>query len=206
MRTDGFERMDVSTSIDDDPKFRLLARRYPEHYATALAAYVGLLARSWREGERLTLEEGWPSLLPWEDATAAAMQEAQLVDSERRLPDRAWRAWYGAAAERRQLGRERQKRADARRGRAGSQSPSTHRQTGSTDSPSDSQTGPMPGQRKSNVGPSASTQVLKGRTATARVPSEGPCGVCGGHLSDTEPCRVGPGFIEHSEHPPEWIS
>jgi hypothetical protein len=38
------------------------------------------------------------------------------------------------------------------------------------------------------------------------VPSEGECRVCGGHLTDKELSRVGPGWIEHAEHPPEWAT
>jgi hypothetical protein len=36
------------------------------------------------------------------------------------------------------------------------------------------------------------------------VPSEGPCRVCGSHLTDKDLSRVGPGWIEHSKHPAEW--
>jgi hypothetical protein len=67
-------------------------------------AYVGLLARSWREGERLTLDEGWPAMLPFDQDAADAMREVGLVDGEWRLPERAWQAWYGAAPERRRRG------------------------------------------------------------------------------------------------------
>lgn len=38
------------------------------------------------------------------------------------------------------------------------------------------------------------------------VPTEGPCQVCGGHVTDKEPCLVGPGWIAHAEHPKEWAS
>jgi hypothetical protein len=93
MRSDGFDRMDVSTSVDDDPKFRALGRRHPERLAVAGWAYIGLLARSWREGERLTLEEGWPALLAFDQDAAEALREVGLVDGEWRLPERAWEAW-----------------------------------------------------------------------------------------------------------------
>jgi hypothetical protein len=197
--------MDVSTSLDDDPKFRTLARRHPDLLAVAGWAYIGLLARSWREGERLTLEEAWPALLPWDQGAADAMVAVGLVDEHQRLPEHAWDAWYGAAAERRRLGRERQRRADARRGRSGRQADSQGQQAGSTDSPSVSQSGPTRDQRGSNVGPS-DDEPSKGRTngRIGIVPSEGPCRVCGGYLSDKDLSRVGPGWIEHAEHPAEW--
>lgn len=155
MRSDGFERMDVSTSIDDDPKFRALARRHPETFATALAAYVGLLARSWREGERLTLEEGWPALLQIDEKAICAMREVELVDDEDRLPQGAWTAWYGAAVERRRLGRERQHRADVRRGRVKPPAPpsqSISQSEGRADRPSVSQSGPTLVHGRSNAG------------------------------------------------------
>ena len=77
---EGFERMDVSTAIDDDPKFRALARRHPDLFAVAFTAYVGMMARSWRQGERLTAEEAWPPLLPYDPAVVGAMRDVLLLD------------------------------------------------------------------------------------------------------------------------------
>lgn len=112
----GFAQMDVSTSIHADPKFRLLSRRYPEQTAGAFTAYVVLMAESWREGERLTLEEAW-TLLPYDEHVAAAMADVGLVDPDGRIPEHVWDRWYGAAEHRRELGREKQHRADVKRGR-----------------------------------------------------------------------------------------
>lgn len=115
-RDDGFDRMDVATSIADDRKFRLLAKRHPELYPAAFTVYVGgLLAVSWRDGERLTLEEAWPALLPEDPAIGPALLEAGLVDEEMRIPWHAWEGWFGAASERRQGGRDRQRRYNAKR-------------------------------------------------------------------------------------------
>jgi len=145
MTRGGFDRMDVSTSVADDHKFRVLARRHPELYAPAFAGYVGgLLATCWREGERLTLEESWPPLLAWDPAAVAALVEVGLVDAETRIPELAFEKWYGSAAERRRLGRERQLRADQKRGHTRpvvspgppSSSDSQTDSTGSTDRPS----------------------------------------------------------------------
>ena len=86
MRSDGFDRMDVSTSLPDDPKFRALARRYPDKLAPAGWAYVSLLALSWREAGRLSLDEGWPFGLPWDQEAADALLAVGLVDEEYRLP------------------------------------------------------------------------------------------------------------------------
>jgi hypothetical protein len=225
-RSAGFDRMDVATSIVDDPKFRTLARVYAQRadYAIAVTAYVGLLALSWREGERLTLEEGWPMLLPYEKRTADAMRAVGLVDEEFRIPEPAWQSWFGSASERRRLGREKQHRADVRRGRTKAPS-EPDSPTGSpdrhTDSPSGGQAGPPEGptvdRPQSSGGPTYGTprrlprRSRNGaglepvanplRALTATVPTEGPCRDCGGFLSDKEPCRVGAGWIEHAEHP-----
>jgi hypothetical protein len=115
MSRDVLTRMDVSTSILEDPKFRSLARRHPELFAVAFTAYVGIDAASWREGERLTAEEGWPLLLTFNPAAVQALQEARLLDSEGRITRRAWANWYEAAAERVQLARDRYARYNAKR-------------------------------------------------------------------------------------------
>jgi hypothetical protein len=116
VKVEGFSRMDISTSIHNDPKFKSLARLHPKLALPALAAYIVLLAESWREGRRLTLQEAW-SLVPFDHRVAQALEEALLVDVEGRVPDRAWEAHFGVAFERRQTGRERQRRADINRGR-----------------------------------------------------------------------------------------
>jgi hypothetical protein len=106
-RVEGFERMDVSCSIDDDPKFRALARRYPDLFAVAFTAYIGVMARSWLQGERLTTEEAWPPLLPYGQAAVDALRDVGLLDAETRIPPGAWERHFGAAFERRQAGRDR---------------------------------------------------------------------------------------------------
>jgi hypothetical protein len=178
-RGDGFDRMDVSTSIDDDPKFRALARRHPDLLAVAGWAYVGLLARSWREGCRLTLEEGWPALLPFDPAGAAALVEVGLVDADTRIPPGPWSSWFSSASERRQQGRDRQRRADVKRGHT--------RQTDSQDRQSGSQAGPTlaPAQRQRwpDVGP-----VKQEPTTTRDLRDLTTCPQCGdGPLSDRDP-------------------
>jgi len=60
-----------------------------------------------------------------------------------------------------------------------------------------SQNGPEPG-----VPTVPDPQRLTRKT----VLSEGPCRVCGAAMTDKEPCQVGPGFIEHSEHPAAWAA
>lgn len=206
-RDDGFAIMDISTSLVEDPKFRTLARRHPAQLAAAGWAYVGLLATSWREGERLTLEEGWPVLLPWDPEAAEALREVGLVDDETRVPGSVWDGWFGVAFQRRALGRERQHRADVKRGRiAPSGPPSSVRPSGPTDRPSVRPSGPSSDQHRSNAGPSGDhvvTTPTNGRNPA--IPAEGPCRICGGQLTDGTPgAIVGPGWIQHAEHPEDY--
>lgn len=103
-RDDGFSIMDISTSIHADPKFRRLCRLHPDLLAPAFMVYVSVLAESWRAGRRVTLDDAWPLLLPYDQAVADALK-VQLLDHEGRIPERAWRAWYGPASERREARR-----------------------------------------------------------------------------------------------------
>jgi hypothetical protein len=181
-RDGGFDRMDVSTSLPDDRKFRALARRHPDLLAAAGWAYLGLLAMSWREGERLTLEEGWPALLPYDEAAADALREARLVDDELRIPEHAWAAWYVVACERRRLGRDRQKRADIKRGHTNPETPLEPPAVRQTASQSVSQAGPTlaptPGQRWHDAGTTEPRRNSADRTT---------CPTCGDLLSDKDP-------------------
>lgn len=59
-------------------------------------------------------------------------------------------------------------------------------------------------ERTNGRGKSSLTRV--GSIAAGMVPTSGPCRICGGNLTDKDPCKVGPGWIEHSEHPAEWAA
>jgi hypothetical protein len=112
-RAEGFQRMDVATSIHRDPKFRRIARERPEHLAPAFMAYVSLMGESWEEDDRLTMAEGWPLLLPWDEAVVLTMSQVGLLDAEFRIPSRVWDGWEGRVKERRELNRERWRSAAA---------------------------------------------------------------------------------------------
>lgn len=122
-RGEGFEHMDLATSICDDPKFKRLARLHPEHLPCAFMVYVATLAASWREGARVTVDDAWPALLPYEPASARALQEVGLVDSRLRVGARAWDQWFGPAQQRREVSRSRWQRANALRRAVTAQSP-----------------------------------------------------------------------------------
>lgn len=154
-RQDGFDRLDLATDVHHDPKFRALARRHPDLWPGAFAAYVVLLAESWREGARLTLDEAWPPAMPDSPEIAAALTEARLVGPDSRIPEGAWESWYGEASQRRTAGRERQRRADIKRGRI-KPPPAPPSMSDESDSPSGRQAGPpvvqRTDQRRSNAG------------------------------------------------------
>jgi hypothetical protein len=154
--------MDVDTSFHHDRKFKKLARFHPELVAEAIAAYMMLLADSWREGERVTLEESW-ALFPFNPLVESALQEVGLIDDSARVAPQAWESWFGEAFGRVQKARERYRKADAKR-----PSRTTSKST-PTLSHSDNQTG------KPHVGP-AMAQRGKGGLAE---PEDARCPNCG---------------------------
>lgn len=114
-RGEGFETMDMSTSICDDPKLRKLARLHPELGASALLCYVATVTTSWRDGRRLTAEDAWPVIAPYDAAAVGALREVGLLDRSGRIPVRVWDEWYGVAQQRREAHRARWRRANAHR-------------------------------------------------------------------------------------------
>ena len=114
-REEGFAVMDVSTSVCDDPKFRRLAREAPHHVAVAFMAYLATVGESWKAGRRVTVEDAWPVLLPYDPAVITSMQAVGLVDAKGALPSKTWSGWFAPAAERRRKSRERWQRYNANR-------------------------------------------------------------------------------------------
>jgi hypothetical protein len=105
----GFAIADTDTGMLADRKVLALARRLhdPIRTGAAIALYDAVRLASWKDGNRLTLEETIPGwwLDPYEDL-AVALVEAELLDAERRIPVSAWRGWFEAAWNRRQRYRE----------------------------------------------------------------------------------------------------
>jgi hypothetical protein len=114
-RDDGFAVMDISTSIHEDQKFKRLARRHPELAAPAFLAYVATLAESWRGAELVSVEDAWPSLIPYDRAVILALRRFELVDRDGLVADETWDRWFGPALERKRRARERWARANAKR-------------------------------------------------------------------------------------------
>lgn len=99
--------MDLSTTIHHDPKFRRLHRAHPDLIAPAFTAYVATLAESWREGERVSIRDAWPAMLPWDRAVVAALRQVNLVDQDGKVALETWDRWFGEVDRRREANRTR---------------------------------------------------------------------------------------------------
>jgi hypothetical protein len=108
---------DVCTTLYEDPKVKALWRTLPEqgHMSHALALHMATLLASWRHGCRVTVYEAVPVWLVPDTELIAALQSVRLLDRAGKLPARSWRGWYDPAAERRDLLRNRWRRANAKR-------------------------------------------------------------------------------------------
>ncbi|HEY8819555.1 MAG TPA: hypothetical protein VIM25_12155 [Candidatus Limnocylindrales bacterium] len=114
-RAEGFDVMDVSTSILHDPKFRRLAREAPAHAGDGFTAYMSAMAESWKAGERLSVEDAWPPILPFDPAVVDALRAVKLIDARGLVTTTAWRGWFDPARKRREQSRERWRRANLKR-------------------------------------------------------------------------------------------
>jgi hypothetical protein len=104
-RDDGFAVVDLDVGLAHDPKIIRLARNLRDETQTAahVGLYVTLLAESWRNGERVRLEDALPAWWMADVApVAAALCAAGLVDDEHRIPERSWDSWFMPAWRRRQ--------------------------------------------------------------------------------------------------------
>lgn len=106
-RVQGFEVMDMSTSLLHDPKIRRLSREHADVLAPGFMAYVATVAESWKAGDRLSIEDAWPSYLPYDGAAIAALTAVGLLDDAGRVPVKAWRGWFAPARKRRESSRKR---------------------------------------------------------------------------------------------------
>jgi len=114
-RFEGFEVMDVSTSLPNDPKVRRLAREHPEQLGPAFLVYVATVADSWQAGTRQSCEDSWPSYLGFDQGVVDALKDVRLLDGKGLVPLKTWRGWFDPARERREKTRERWRRANAHR-------------------------------------------------------------------------------------------
>lgn len=115
-RLEGFEVMDVSTALPNDPKVKRLAREHPEQLGPGFLVYVSTMAESWKAGERVSFDDAWPGYLTFDQATVDALQAVKLLDAKGRVTLSAWRAFFEQARDRREKSRERWRRANDKRG------------------------------------------------------------------------------------------
>lgn len=102
-RDDGFR-----TTLDHDPRFlhdakiRRLRRESPSEGEGAIRTllYLGLRDASWFDGERLYIEDA-ETFYHATSARIDALRDVGLIDTDGRIPERAWEAWYGVARDRR---------------------------------------------------------------------------------------------------------
>lgn len=114
-RDDGFAVMDVSSDYVNDPKWRKLHRAHPELLPAAFLAYTATMGESWKAGRRVSVEDAWPVLLPYDAAVVAALREVAFLDRRGLIVSRSWDGWFGPAQRRRQASREAGREGNARR-------------------------------------------------------------------------------------------
>ena len=116
-RDDGFPIADVDTGYLDDSKVRNLWRALGDQgrMTHALALHVATLLASWGAGCRVTVTEAAPLWLTPDPDLIAALQKTHLLDGTQRLPVRSWKAWHDPASKRREVARERWRRANEKR-------------------------------------------------------------------------------------------
>jgi hypothetical protein len=114
-RSEGFDVMDVSTSVCDDPKFRRLFRESPDLAPAAFCAYLAAMAESWKAGRRVNVDDAWPVFVPFDAAVVEALIGVGLLDRRGFVDGKAWRSWFEPARKRREQARERWARYNAKR-------------------------------------------------------------------------------------------
>jgi hypothetical protein len=125
-RDEGFAVADTATSKHTDPKFRRLWRMLRDEVTmnAAVVLYEAVTLASWQHGERVAAEDAAPTWMVDVDTPTAALIGAGLLDTDARLPEKAWLAWFAPAVERRDALRERWRKAnDRRRGKRGTALP-----------------------------------------------------------------------------------
>ena len=208
-RDDGFPIADLDVALLDDAKVHQLVRSTRDEAVVArcLIAYTSVLLASWRHGYRVPLDEAAPLWLTDLDDLAERLSEARLLDEDQTIPANAWAGWFGPAWERREA-----KRAGGRRGGLVAHGldpdipPHSGHRSGIAQGKPDPTVPTVPTYPTVPSRPSENARAIERTNGSTIVPTEGPCRICGGLVLDTESnIRVGPGFIEHGEHPDDWV-
>ena len=191
MSRDGFRVGDFDPHFPLDDKFMALAAAVPDRrtYFEATGVYWHVVAAAWRDGVRKSATRVAPG------ATAEcirALQTAELLDGDAMIPLTTFANWVGAAHQRREVNAGRQRA--WRHGRETVSTPYvlvTNRDDEIVTTGQD-RTG------QDSRGGAGGKSPTNGRISP---PTDGECRVWGAFLTDKDLCRVGPGWIEHAEHP-----
>ena len=114
-RDDGVAVADLSTDYLNDPKWRRLCRANPDLFPPAVVAYTALVCESWKAGRRVTIEDAWPSILPYDAAIIAALRAVTFIDRRGMISTHSWDGWFGPAHRRREAARAAGRDGNARR-------------------------------------------------------------------------------------------
>lgn len=117
----GFDHADIDAGLLDDPKFRALARSIRDEgvLARCCIGYVAVVTGSWSAGDRVSLDEAAPVWLTALDDLRERLQAVGLLDGDGRIPAHAWESWFRPADGRREVLRDKWRRANQRRSRSG---------------------------------------------------------------------------------------
>jgi hypothetical protein len=98
----GLRTADTDIHLPFDLKFVRLWRMLHDQalMCEARTLHEDLRCASWREGERVTVEQAASAWLDPNPDVIEAMVKVDLLDDEHRLPDHAWVSWYGPAVAR----------------------------------------------------------------------------------------------------------
>lgn len=142
-RDDGFPIADVAVGLLDDDKVRKLWRLLGDQSAMceAMTTHQAVLLASWGAGRRATIDEACPLWLSPSRPVLDALASVGLLDGKGRIPAKAWSAWFGPAATRRDAARAAGREGNRIRWGQGRDSGATPDPIGSR-SPSGRQAGP----------------------------------------------------------------
>ena len=108
-RDDGFSIADIDSSYFDDAKLKELWRRLrnEDAMARAVCLHLSALLASWRQGERVSIDNAAPLWLDDKGGELAAiLHDLDLIDLDGMLPEDSFGRWFGAAVNRRAARRE----------------------------------------------------------------------------------------------------
>ena len=196
-RDDGFAVMDVSSDIANGRKFRRIQRQAPDLVAVAMTVYVALLGESWKAGRRVPVDDGWPTLVAFDQRVVDQMTTVGLLDRRGLVTSAAWRRWFEPARARRAASRDRWARYNANRHAVATSLPRGNRVATATSVPS--------------VRSKERTVAPRGARATVRRTNghdNTTCPGCGDELHPTDPgvTTDRDGQLWHEACPPPVVS